>query len=265
LDKLSDQFSHQSPYISLDNSPVLLSDPSGLSTNVVKNKNGTYKVVGGKPYDGDNGIYIVNSENKRIGGPFAYSATPHSFYFSDSEKKKGDGKGTWHGTINLQDQSGRNFLNNQILKQAPGVLKYMLNARNGKKLDFKTTNGKDKPIYKSDDLEAFYRGMPILGTYNGKPIVASARDIGNIAAGFIAGRNGMGWSTARLGFDGYQSYASGKGFSSESSGTKYAERIGWNIGSALYYKIEVSRLPSNGHYRNVTVPNTIIKKNDYHP
>lgn len=41
-------------------------------------------------------------------------------------------------------------------------------------------------------------------TYNGK--IASARDIGNLGAGYIAGKKGMPWGLARAGFDALQSY-----------------------------------------------------------
>jgi hypothetical protein len=49
-----------------------------------------------------------------------------------------------------------------------------------------------------------------------KPIFASARDIGNIAAGVVAGRSGLGWGAARLGLDGLESYENGR-FTREST------------------------------------------------
>lgn len=41
-------------------------------------------------------------------------------------------------------------------------------------------------------------------------IYTSARDIGNIAAGYVAGVNGFNWVDSRIAFDAYQSYTSGK-------------------------------------------------------
>lgn len=38
--------------------------------------------------------------------------------------------------------------------------------------------------------------------FNGK--VASARDIGNYAAGYVAGVHGLGWGTSRFAFDALQ-------------------------------------------------------------
>lgn len=64
-------------------------------------------------------------------------------------------------------------------------------------------------------------------------IFASARDIGNVGAGMEAGRHGMKWRDARLGFDGLQSFQDTKNnrwipvFSKEGQTTQYAERLGW--------------------------------------
>ena len=52
--------------------------------------------------------------------------------------------------------------------------------------------------------------MPIGITGNGQTIFTSARDVGNIAAGYIAGINGMSWKASRTAFDAYQSKSSGK-------------------------------------------------------
>lgn len=38
------------------------------------------------------------------------------------------------------------------------------------------------------------------------PVYASARDIGNIAAGFIAGVNGLSWGISRMAFDALESF-----------------------------------------------------------
>jgi len=41
---------------------------------------------------------------------------------------------------------------------------------------------------------------------NGLTVYASARDVGNMAAGYVAGLNGLSWSAIRFGADLYQSY-----------------------------------------------------------
>lgn len=71
--------------------------------------------------------------------------------------------------------------------------------------------------------------MPIDKTSDGQTIYTSARDVGNIAAGYIAAINGLPWKVARLGFDGYQSYTS-KALKREGISTKNAEKYGWEIG-----------------------------------
>ncbi len=60
---------------------------------------------------------------------------------------------------------------------------------------------------------------------------ASARDIGNYDAGYIAGRAGMNWKTARLGFDALESIQNGK-LSSEGMTTQKAERMGYEAGAS---------------------------------
>jgi hypothetical protein len=73
------------------------------------------------------------------------------------------------------------------------------------------------PIYQDGSTETF----------------ASARDIGNVAAGYMAGNNGLSWSSARTAFDARESYQQGK-FAIEGSPTQRAERVGYNAGGAQY-------------------------------
>ncbi len=173
------EFPWQSPYCSMDNNPIGLTDRTGESTIVDKTKDGKYKVKDGNKDDGNNGIYTKN------GDLIGYSATPESFYNSE--------EGTWMGTIDPKDQSGNDFINNDIIKDNPSVPYYMANAKGGEPYDFKRTNGTDKVIYTTP--EEYYRGMPILGEKDGKPIFGSARDVGNFGAGFVSGRSGQGWHT----------------------------------------------------------------------
>lgn len=75
-----------------------------------------------------------------------------------------------------------------------------------------------------------YRGMPFKDA--GTDIAyASARDIGNYVAGYIAGRVGMNWKTARMGFDALES-AQNRRLSSEGMTTQKAERMGYEAGAS---------------------------------
>jgi RHS repeat-associated protein len=252
LDPLGFQAPGWTPYRAFYDNPLLYTDPDGRleSTIVEENSDGTYQVIGGSRDDGDNGIYIYdpNSKSKK-GQLIGYSATPESFYFSE--------RGTWHGTIDPRDQSGRNFLNDEIIDVNPSITGYMAKAKGGEELDFKrrgTTGPKDSNY---DNPEFHYRGMPLLGKHDGMQIYASARDVGNIAAGFVAGKEGLGWSTARLGFDGLESFDNGS-FTSESTSTQYAQKLGHNIGSSLFQKFELGRTPSSGELRHQKVRSKII-------
>ena len=106
-----------------------------------------------------------------------------------------------------------------ISENPPMIDDYMMNARNNKPYDFKVTNGTNGPIEGID----IYRGMPVGVNGKGQTIYTSARDIGNIAAGYVAGVNGMSWEASRIAFDLYQGGMEGKS-------TKNAERYGWTMG-----------------------------------
>ena len=245
-----------SPYTYCADNPVKLVDPNGESTQVVDNGDGTYTVVGGNVKDGDNGIYLRKSDGSN-GKLLAYSATPESFYNSET--------GEFKGRIDPNNQKGRNFLNNKVLKS--GLLSYMIKARPEGPYDFKRTDGTNSVKYTT--VDEFYRGMPI-GEINGLPIWASARDVGNIAAGLVAGINGFSWDASRLAFDCLESIKDYNdtgiiGFSKESSSTQYAQRLGFMIGSTIYYNKtikELSRLPSYGEYiskKLKPIPKPIIR------
>lgn len=65
--------------------------------------------------------------------------------------------------------------------------------------------------------------MPVGINASGENVYTSARDIGNIAAGYVAGINNLPYHTARLGFDGYQGGIEGPS-------TRNAEWYGYNLG-----------------------------------
>ena len=96
---------------------------------------------------------------------------------------------------------------------------YIDKARNYHTYDFKVTNGGDDVVSKSNKY--IYRGMSIGVTAFGQTIYSSARDIGNIAAGAVAAKNGIPWFAARLAFDIYQG-------GREGISTQNAEYYGWS-------------------------------------
>ena len=143
-----------------------------------------------------------------------------SFYDSD--------KGKWatNSIINMNDGSGKSFIE-MIMNHTPSLPEYMDKARNFHPYDFKTTNGTDHVI--SKEIQYMYRGMQIGVIGDDKPLISSGRDIGNIAAGFVAGSNGLPWGVARLGFDGYQSITHLK-LMREGISTRNVEMFGWKLG-----------------------------------
>jgi hypothetical protein len=211
------------------NNPIRYIDPDGRETRVAQNEDGTYRVIGGE-LNKDRNIYVYSQDkdgNYTVkGNSIGISSSTTSFYNSDAN----DGKGAWAvgSIINPNDQSGDNFLGNIIGNNPPMFNDYIANAGNGERYDFKTTNGTDAPIAGIDE----YRGMPIGGTANGQTVYSSARDIGNIAAGYVAGANGMSWNASRIAFDAYQSKVSGRP-TIEGISTRNAEYYGWRTGSNI--------------------------------
>ena len=72
--------------------------------------------------------------------------------------------------------------------------------------------------------------MSIGKNETGQNIYTSARDVGNIAAGIVAAKNGISWLDARLAFDVYQSYSS-RNLEMEGLSTQSAQLYGWLITS----------------------------------
>ncbi len=230
-DPLAEKYYSVSPYAYCGDNPVNLIDPDGRETRVVQNKDGTYRVIGGE-LNKDRNIYVYTKDKEGNytvrGNSIGISSSTTSFYNSDAN----NGKGAWAigSVINPKGQSGLNFLDNIIGNNPAMFNDYIANAGNGEKYDFKTTNGTDKPIAGIDE----YRGMPIGCNKNtGVVTYSSARDIGNIAAGYIAGANGMSWEASRIAFEAYQSKVSGRP-TIEGISTRNAEYYGWRTGSYIY-------------------------------
>lgn len=222
IDPLAEKYYSWSPYVYVMNNPMKYIDPTGCSTWVMENSDGTYRVVGGDLEDKDHNIYVYSLDKEKglvRGNSIGVTTSMTSFYNSD------DGAGAWatESIIDPNDRSGEDFFGG-IVGNTPSLDDYMKNATGGMPYDFKSTNGTNGPI---DGID-FYRGMPI-GSKGGKRVYTSARDIGNMTAGYVAGANGMPWGASRAAFDALQSYQDGKP-STEGISTRNAERFGWNLG-----------------------------------
>ncbi|MGF7110526.1 hypothetical protein J2Z29_003108, partial [Treponema pedis] len=198
------------------NNPIKYVDPNGMFLEVNDNGDGTYTVYGGEA-NSDKNIYIMK-DGKRSGDVLGQMLTEYSF-FDDDALVKG-------AVIDTNDMSGSDFLND-IEKNTPDLFSYMYNARNGEKYDFKDIEKGDR---KGNDLNKHrHRGMQLGTDKNGNKLFGTARDVGNYTAGYVAGKNGLYWGEARLGFDFYQSLKSKK-ICTEGPASQAAQRLGYGIG-----------------------------------
>jgi RHS repeat-associated protein len=215
LDPMKNKFPSKSPYMAMDNSPIFLMDPNGDSTFVKRNKDGTLRVTGGNladdPKKQDKGVYI-KGEDGSIKEQVGESLTSHSFVDGDGDFVKG-------AVINPNSTEGQDFIDEEIIAGDPSLDIYMKNATNGERYDFKNRGIDERPSNMTEQ-QYRYRGSV---TENGK--FASARDFGNMGAGIVAGRSGLAWFEARLGFDGYQYWSRGK-FTTEPKVTQKAQKFG---------------------------------------
>ena len=216
------------PYQYAANNPILIIDINGDSTFVTQNDDGTYTVKGGNlsGSEDDTGVYVRNDDGSLtlIGN----SVTTHSFVDENGKFVSG-------AVIDLGSSEGQNFING-LMSDDPGLIEYMLNATNTEDLDFKY-QGIKKRSEGITEKQHMYRGSV---TKNGA--IGSARDFGNIGAGIVAGRRGLKWSTAKIGFDVYQSIKSRR-ITTECQATQKAQRVGHNIGLKLW--ISKLRIPKN--------------------
>ena len=233
VDPLMEKYPNVTGYCYTMDNPIKFIDPNGKETYVIKNKTGTYTVVGGI-LNNNRGIYIASKDKSGKytikGEMIGISTSTTTFYNTDANK----GKGGWAigAQINPNDKSGINFLN-KIVSSNVTLGDYMNNARTNHPYDFKVTNGGDKVI--SNTQTYIYRGVPIGKDGFGYILYSSGRDIGNMAVGIVAAKNGIPWSIARAAFDAYQTKNNmdKHGYSLdninvEGKSTRNAEYYGWS-------------------------------------
>ena len=193
-DPLAEKTPHLSPYAYCAGNPMKFIDPTGESTWVYQNEDGTYTVFGGNINDNDLNVYVYlkddNGEYAIRGESIGITTSETSFYNSDLQ----DENKRWGGTIDLDDISGMMFLDFISYQDIP-LIKYALEARTNHLFDFKATNGM---LHNNETGLHPYRGMPLGLDRNGQYILSSARDIGNMAAGFQTGRKGPDGSNSAL-------------------------------------------------------------------
>ena len=189
-------------------------------------------------HDGDLNIYVVtkNKDGSKIKGKsIGKSLFITSFYISDKKK--------WakNSIIDINDSSGNEYLQEIIQNPPPLFNDFIPNAGNGKYYDFKERN-KDNRI---DNHCWHYRGMPINIFTDGQIRYVSARDVGNIAAGYMAAINGMPWLATRMAFDAYQSYTDNR-LSIEGISSKTPQLFGWLFGKqSLSFQERINMLISS--------------------
>jgi RHS repeat-associated protein len=232
-DPMMEKYYGWSPFAYCLNNPVRYVDPDGRSTQVKLLEDGTYEVIGGDLNDDDLNIYVYTKDDNGNytvqGESIGVTTSITSFY--DSYANEGNGAWSIGSVLNPNDNNGNIFLQG-LLDDNPTLVGYMWNATKGEKYDFKATDLTDEVKYK--ESKEWYRGMPVTNSEfvndDTAPVYTSAKDIGNMAAGYIAATKGLTWKQARAGFDGLQKVQQGSFSVVEKASSQNAQRYGFARG-----------------------------------
>jgi filamentous hemagglutinin len=200
-----------------------------FSTEARKIADNLYKITDVNLKDDDKGIYVVDENKIRTGEKLGETLWIDSFYYSDVSD--------FYGVIDTASTEGTDFLYN-VYFDTPSVPYYILtyapgleNAYDFKKLpmpeDWATSMKWEKEKTRQTNWQ--YRGVQIASD-----VYASGRDIGNIAAGYVAGYNGQTWEASKSAFETLQAIKSKSFDGTEASQTVQNERYGWEMGG--WYK-----------------------------
>ena len=224
IDPLAEKYPHLSPYAYCAGNPVRYIDPDGRHIRV-KKKDGVYLIDGGE-VDDDLNIYdVTNGWDNRVS--IGEALTQYSFFNDNGEPSLGS-------VIDPNDQSGQKFWNN-FKTWAPfmPLLYYILNGYGGQKYDFKRQGepypGADKNNKEQINANNKYHNRGMKLNIDGKEYITSGRDIGNYAAGYVAGLHGLTWKEARYGFDKLESKQQG-GKAIEKAPSQSAQLKGYTNG-----------------------------------
>lgn len=140
VDPLSEKYYDLSPYNYCGNSPLRYVDLTGTEMaeyiEVTINSNGTYTVVQGTA-DSDKNIYIINKEGERTGKIVGEMLTEYSFHDEDGNAITGV-------IIDPNDNSGQDFMDNEIIEKNPNLFHYMPNALGGKNMILRKKEQKEE-------------------------------------------------------------------------------------------------------------------------
>lgn len=221
VDPLSDKYPNISPYAYAAWNPIKYVDPTGEWIAVINiDDTGTsYKVVGGTIDVDDCNVYVVGDDYdmKRDGKPqdvevLGQTATPYSFCNDEGIVMK-------DAIIDMSDKSGDAFLARFQNNEIP-LLGYIMpktisdvSGRNGGGCDFKCSGDAN-------------RGMP-LSIFGGK--IGTARDVGNVAAGYLTARKYMPYGATMWIFDKYHNYKNNT-TAGEPPVSRWAQMLGFGYG-----------------------------------
>lgn len=186
--------------------------PGGGGIQVSDLGGGKYKVVGGS-VGPDHSITVIDGDN---------AGTVIGYYLSDYSFANEYGNIVTDVIIDLNDSSGQDFWDN-FISDPPSLYTYVFDEENGGQ------NGGYYDFKAKDIHNSAYDGMPInfgFGDY-----ITTARDIGNFAAGYMAGSNGIPYNYTRAAFDLYQFK---QNFRFEPSVSRLAQNMGYWWGFANF-------------------------------